>query len=260
MGRRDDEDLALDGIDTERTRGPAHIEPAHARLPAEATIARPSVVELQAELTQLRERIGRYPEHLVDQLHAARHAQAEAQRVADDARARNAQLDQPAGGVLGGRRADSAERALERQRLKLAEEEIAAAVERERNLASSIPDRTAWEAERRVLRERAAELDAQLSSRRREHLRVALERPAPYLATALGALPDQPHARRTWQQAATRIEAYRVDHAVTDAHDALGSPPTDTHGRAHWQRAQHDLQRAQRDLGYRNARQHSHEI
>ena len=61
-------------------RGPAHLEPAHAG----ASVARPSVVELQAELTQLRERIGRYPEHLVDQLHAARIAQAEAQRVADE--------------------------------------------------------------------------------------------------------------------------------------------------------------------------------
>ena len=109
-------------------------------------------------------------------------------------------------------------------------------------------------------RERAAELTAQLSTRRREHVRVALEQPGPYLTEALGALPDQPRARRTWQQAATRIEAYRFDHTVTDTHHALGSPPTDTRERAHWQRAQHDLQRAQRDLGHRNARQHSHEI
>jgi conjugative relaxase-like TrwC/TraI family protein len=248
MRCRDDENLALDHLDTERTRGPAHLDPAHAGPPAEARVARPSVVELQAELTQLRERIGQYPEHLVDQLHAVRSAQAEAQRVADEARARIAQLEQPAGGKRGGRRADSAERALERQRLKLAEEEIAAAAERERDLADRLPDRAQWEAERRVLRERAAELEAQLSTRRREHLRVALERPAPYLTEALGALPDQPRARRTWQQAATRIEAYRFDHAVADARDALGSPPTDKHGRAHWQRAQHDLQRGQRDL------------
>jgi hypothetical protein len=148
----------------------------------------------------------------------------------------------------------------ERQRLKLAEGEIAAAVERERNLASSLPDRTAWEAERAPLRERATELEAQLSGRWQEHLRHALERPAPYLSTALGALPDQPRARRTWQQAATRIEAYRFEHTVTDAHHALGPPPNDKPERAHWQRAHHDLQRAQRDLGRRNDRQHSHEI
>ena len=259
MRYRDDEDLALDRIDTERNCGPAHAEPV--RLPSEPATARPSVLELQAELAQLRARIGQYPEHLVDQLHAARSAQADAQRVADSARARIAELDQPALGKLGRRRAaDSAERALERQRLKLAEGEIAAAAERERTLADKVPDRGQWEAERSMLRERAAELNAQLSTRRREHLRVALERPAPHLTEALGALPDQPRARRTWQQAAARIEAYRFDHAVTDPRDALGSPPIDTQRRAHWQRAQHDLQRAQRDLGHHNARRHSHEV
>jgi conjugative relaxase-like TrwC/TraI family protein len=254
MRRRDDEDLAVDGIDNDRTRSPARLEPAS------APVACPSVVELQAELAQLRERIGHYPEHLVDQVHAARRAHAEAQRVADSARARIAELEQPARGVLRRRAADSAERAFERQRLKLAEGEIAAATQRERNLASSIPDRAVWEAEHQALRERVAELNAQLSSRRREHLRVALEQPARFLTDALGALPDQPRARRTWQQAATRIAAYRFDHAVTDTREALGSPPSDTRERAQWQRAHHDLQRAQRDLGRRTARQHSHEI
>jgi hypothetical protein len=260
MRCRDDEDLALDRLDAEPNRGPARLQPAHARLPAEATIAPPPVAELQAELTQLRARIGRYPEHLVDQLHAARSARAEAQRIADTTRTRIAELVQPPGGKLGGRRENSAERALERQRLKLAEEEIAAAAERERNLSSSIPDRAQWDAERRALRERAAELNAQLSTRRREHLCVALERPAPYLTEALGALPEKPRARRTWQQAATRIEAYRFDHTITDTRHPLGSPPNDERARAHWQRAHHDLQRAQRDLGHHNARQHSHEV
>ena len=252
---RDDEDLALDRMDAERNRGPAHLELAHAG----ASVARPTVVELQAELTQLRERIGQYPEHLVDQLHAARSARDEAQRVADSARARIAELEPPTR-VLRRRAAGSAEGALQCQRLKLAEGEIAAAAERERNLSSRVPDRTAWEAEHQALRERAAELNAQLSSRRREHLRVALERPAPYLTEALGALPEQRRARRTWQQAATRIEAYRFDHAITDDRHALGPPPSDMPGRAHWQHAHHDLQRAQRDLGHHNARRHSHEV
>ena len=254
MRCRDDEDLALDRIDAERS--PAHLKPAHAA----TAVARPTVVELQAELTQLRERIGRYPEHLVAQLHAARTARTEAQRVADDARARINELEQPVRGMLRRRAADSAERALQRHRLKLTEGEIAAAGERERNLASSLPDRTAWEAERHALRELAGELAAQLSSRRREHLRMVLERPAPYLTEALGAPPAQPRARRTWQQAATRIEGYRFDHAVTDTRDALGPRPSDKRGRAHWQRARRDLQRAQRDLGHRHAHQHSHEI
>ncbi|MGZ6587706.1 MAG: AAA family ATPase [Solirubrobacteraceae bacterium] len=257
MRSRDHEDLALDRLDTDRHRGPAHLEPAHTEPPV---VARPSVAELQAELTQLRQRIGQYPEHLADQLHAARLARAEAQRVADDARARIAELEQPTRGVLRRRSVDSAGRGWERQRLKLAEGEIAAAAKRERKLSSSIPDRTAWETERRALRERAAEIDTQLASRRREQLAVALERPARYLTDALGALPDKPRARRTWQQAATRIEAYRFDHAVTVGRHALGSPPNDQPERAQWQAAHHDLQRAQRDLGHHNARQHSHEI
>ena len=52
---------------------------------AGASVARPAVVELRAELTKLRERIGQYPEHLVDQLHAAHSARDQAQRVADSA-------------------------------------------------------------------------------------------------------------------------------------------------------------------------------
>ena len=92
------------------------------------------------------------------------------------------------------------------KRLKLAEEEIAAAAERERNLASRVLDRAAWETERPVLRERAAELNPQLSTRRREHPRVARATGAlPHGNT--GRSPNQPRAPRTWQQAATRIEA-----------------------------------------------------
>ena len=248
MRQRDDEDLALDRVDTELINA------------RPLAVTAPSVLELQAELTDLRERIDRYPEHLADQLHAARSARAEAQRVADQARARISEPAQPIRGVLRRHALDSAERALERQRLKLAEEEVAAATERERTLASSVPERVAWKAARRVLRERAAELNAQPSTRRREHLRLALEQPAPYLTEALSTLPDKPRARRTWQQAATRIEAYRFDHAVSDTRHALGPAPSDPRKRAHWQRAHHDLQRAQRDLARHNDRQLSHEI
>ncbi len=189
MRCRDDEDLALDRIDAERSPGPSHSDPAPARLPAEATIARPSVRELQATrgASRAHRPLPRAPRRPAAR--RRRGAQTEAQHVADSARARIAELEQPARGVLRRRVADSAERALERQRLQLAEEEIAAAAERERNLASSVPDRAGWDAEHRTLRERAAELDAQLSSRRREHLRVALEQPAAYLTTALGSLP-----------------------------------------------------------------------
>jgi hypothetical protein len=133
----------------------------------------------------------------------------------------------------------------------LAEHQATVAAGRERDLARRVPDRTAWQAERQPHGERAAELEAELAVHRQEHLRDALEHPGPYLSAALGSLPDQPRARRTWQQAAARIESYRFDHAITDARDALGPPPADTRERAHWQHARHDLRRAQRDLGQR---------
>ena len=134
------------------------------------------------------------------------------------------------------------------------------AAERERELAAMVPDRTAWQAERRALRERAAELETQLSIRRREHLHDALESPAPYLFASLGEPPDQPRARRTWRQAAERIEAYRFDHTITDNHDALGQRPAVSPAREHWQHAQHDLHRAQHQFGVRVERSLGHEL
>ena len=123
------------------------------------------------------------------------------------------------------RTGDPAALALERERLKLAEHHAAMAADRERDLAAQVPDRATWQAERRVLRERAAELETQLSIRRREHVHDALERPAPYLLASLGELPEEPRARRTWRQAAQRIETYRFDHTITDNQDALGPRP-----------------------------------
>ena len=158
------------------------------------------------------------------------------------------------------RTADPTALALERERLKLAEHHAAMAAERERELAAQVPDRATWQAERRALRERAAELETQLSIRRREHLHDALERPAPYLLASLGEPPDQPRARRTWRQAAQRIEAYRFDHTITDNQDALGPRPDATPARTHWQQAQQDLHRAQHQLGLRVERSLGHEL
>ena len=145
MRHRDDEDLALDRIDSERNRVRPASSPRAQGLPSRTG---PSVGELQAELEQLRERIGRYPEHLADQLHAARTAHAEAQRVADEARGadRRARAARP-------RCTARARRGLRRTRAGAPTPQahrggIAAAAERERNLTSSLPYRAAWEAER----------------------------------------------------------------------------------------------------------------
>jgi conjugative relaxase-like TrwC/TraI family protein len=249
MRQRDDEDLALDRIDNNAAATVGDRGLADNTLAAAAGPARPSVDELRTELARLREQLGHYPEHLADQLQIARGARAEAQRAADDARARIADLERPTGGLLHRLSREHAALARERERLRLAEHHVAVAAERESALAPRVPNITTWETERRALRERAAALDAQLSIHRREHLREALDRPASYLAASLGSLPDQPRARRTWQQAAQRIEAYRFDHAITDTHDALGPAPAATPARAQWQRAQQDVERARRELG-----------
>jgi hypothetical protein len=254
MRQRDDEDLALDRIDSAGARVDRDV--AEVDLPTVLDVSRRSVEELRTELAQLRERIGHYPDHLADQLHTAQSACAEAQHVADQARARIAELEQSASGLLRRQRAEPTALALERERLNLAEQQATVAAERIRKLALEVPDRGAWDAERRQLRKRAAELDMQLSMRRHEHLRDALQHPSPYLLSAIGAPPDQPRARRTWQQAAQRIEAHRFDHAITDSHDALGPEPAASPARERWQRAQHEVQRAQREL----ARQVNHVI
>ena len=150
--------------------------------------------------------------------------------------------------------------AFERERLTLAEHHAATAAERERELAAQVPDRATWQAGRRVLLERAAELETQLSIRRREHVHDALERPAPYLLASLGEPPDQPRARRTWRQAAERIEAYRFDHTITDTQDALGARPDATPARRHWRQAQQDLHQAQNQLGLHVERRLGHEL
>ena len=160
--------------------------------------------------------------------------------------------------AVGDRR--SAALAIERERLKLAEHHAAVAAERERDLAAKVPDRATWQAERRGLRERVADLETQLSIRRRKHLRDALERPAPYLLASLGEPPDDPKARGTWRQAAQRIEVYRFDHVIVDTQDALGPRPDSTLARTHWQQTQRDLHRARHRLGLRVERSLGHAV
>jgi hypothetical protein len=251
MRRRDDEDLALDRFDVIGTQAPSDRTPTQTRGDTASDLSQRSVDQLRTELAQLHERIGHYPEHLADQLRAAHNAHTEAQRGADEASRRVAELQRPAGGLLRRRTGDPTALAFERERLTLAEHHAGTAAERERELAAQVPERATWEGGRRVLLERAAELETQLSIRRSEHVHDALERPAPYLLASLGEPPDQPRARHSWRQAAQRIETYRFDHAITDSRDALGPRPAASPAREHWQRARHDLQRTQHDLGHR---------
>ena len=116
-------------------------------------------------------------------------------------------------------------------------------------MAANTPGCTNPGAEHEALRERAAALEAKLSILRQQYVRNGLEHGAPHLTAVLGPFPERPRARRTWQQAAHRIEAYRFDHAIRDTDNALGPPPTATAARAHWQRVQQDIHKAQRELG-----------
>jgi Mrp family chromosome partitioning ATPase len=254
MRRRDDEDLALDRVDVrlpdDRAPSAGASDQRHRR----------SVDELRSELAELHARIGRYPDHLADQLQAARTAHAEAQRIAADARRRVDELESSPNGLLRRRVHDPAALAIERERLTLAEHQAAAAAEREQSLAARVPDRTEWDAERSRLRRRATALDTELALRRSEHVRDALQQPGPHLIAALGQPPEHPRAQRTWQQTAQRIEAYRFDHAITVANEPLGPQPADTPAREQWRRAQRDLARAQRDLGRRTDRSQGRDL
>jgi conjugative relaxase-like TrwC/TraI family protein len=251
MRRRDDEDLALDRIDRSPAPTVGDRDLAGSTQVASVEPGRISVDELRTALAHVRREIGRYPEHLADQLHAARTSRADAQRAADEARARIADLEHRGGGMLRRHRTsvNDAELAIERERLKLADGQAAAAAARDKAAASQVPDLAAWERERRALCERAAALDAQLSSQRDDYLRHALDDPASYVIAELGPLPDDPRARRTWQHASQIIEAFRFDHAIADTNTALGTAPTAAPSRSAWQRAHRDIERAQRELG-----------
>ena len=254
MRRRDDEDLALDRVDA---RLPDD------RVPSEGgtrELHRRSVDELRSELGELHARIGRYPDHLADQLQAARTAHAEAQRIAVNAHGRVDELESSPNGLLRRRIHDPAALAIERERLTLAEHQAAAAAECEQSLSARVPDRTGWDAERSRLRQRAAALETELALRRSEHVRDALQQRGTHLIAALGQPPKHPRAQRTWQQTAQRIEAYRFDHAITAANELLGPRPADPHAREQWRRAHQYLARAQRDLGRRSDRSHGHDV
>ena len=233
MRRRDDEDLALDRIDHIASRPASDRTHAPASPGTASELSQRPLDQLRTELAQLHEQIGHYPEHLADQLHAARSARSEAQRAVDQAAARVAELERPARGLLRRRTGDPTTLAFERERLKLAEHHAALAADRKRDLAAQVPDRATWQADRRGLRERVAELETQLSTLRREHLHDALEHPAPYLLASLGEPPDQPRARHTWRQAAhaSRPTASTMRSLTTktpSAHDPTRRPRAHT--------------------------------
>lgn len=243
MRRRDDEDLALDRIDRLPSATRGDIKLPSTRGSADANDPAPqSVDELRTDLAQL--------DALADQVRASREARAEAQSIVDEASARITELERRPRGILRRGTSDPARLAFERERLKAAEHQIVETAERERELAGSLSARGTPQLQHEPPPKGAAAIETDLAILRQRGRHGALEASIePYLTVALGPLPEQPRARRTWEQAAHRLQAYRFEHGITDPHSALGPAPTGTSVRARWQRAQRDVNRAQRALG-----------
>jgi len=129
-----------------------------------------------------------------------------------------------------------------------AAEKIAAATERERELAPQVPDRRQWEAEHAPLRERAAELRAELGARRERHVERELERPSQEIVDALGERPREGSDRAQWDRGARAIAGYRYEHAPA-GEGPLGDEPRGEVARRDWHTATRELERAQRALG-----------
>jgi hypothetical protein len=67
---------------------------------------------------------------------------------------------------------------------------------------------------------------------------VAIEADRPgYVLEALGPVPESTRGKRTWRQAAAKIEHYRRSYQISDPERALGPEPGDPIQRADRQRA-----------------------
>ena len=151
MRRRDDEDLALDRIDDIGTQPPSDRTLTHAS-PGTASELSRRPRRPAADRTRAAPRTASATTPNTSPTSSTPHAARAARRSApsDEAAARVAELERPAGGLLRRRTGDPTALAFERERLKLAEHHAAMAAERERELAAQVPDRATWQAERRV--------------------------------------------------------------------------------------------------------------
>ena len=178
MRRRDDEDLALDRIDSidsiaSAARGdispPA---PQAATQNAGTTRRRGQSTQLRTELAQLRERIAsptQINSPTSSRPHATRGRRPRPRRRRGTRANRRTSSGQLAE-VTARRSRDPAALAFERERLSAAEQHIATAAERERELAANTPDWTNPGGEHEALRERAAALEAKLAILRQQLL------------------------------------------------------------------------------------------
>jgi len=257
MRRPDDEPLALERLEADE-------RPALPDGPVTAqTVERASPDELRSELASLEARLASYPEALAERLERVRGERTRAESALERAEAKLSEL---------GERRDEKSRwwqrskkpppdlamGVERYNRDGAAEKIAAATDRERELAPQVPDRRQWEAEHAPLRERGAEIRDELGTRRERHVERAIESPTTEIVEALGERPRDERPQAEWDRGARAIAGYRYEHAPT-GQGPLGDERHDRAGARDRQAAGRELERAQHALG-RGREQHGHDL
>ena len=257
MRRPDDEPLALERLEADE-------RPALPDGPVTAqTVERAGPDELRAELASLEARLASYPEALAARLERVRGERTRAESALERAEAKLSEL---------GERRDEKSRwwqrskkpppdlamGVERYNRDGAAEKIAAATDRERELAPQVPDRRQWEAEHAPLRERGAEIRDELGTRRERHVERAIESPTTEIVEALGERPRDERPQAEWDRGARAIAGYRYEHAPT-GQGPLGDERHDRAGARDRQAAGRELERAQHALG-RGREQHGHDL
>lgn len=195
---------------------------------------------MRTELEALEARLASYPSADARRLDAARSEREQAAAQLREGTERLQALQQGGGSAKA--------IAIERQRIKAAQDSGRRAVAVERKLTPQVPNRGEWERETEPQRGRAKELRAELGARREAHTEAALASPPAHLSRALGRSPLDPGKRMGWERAARAVEGYRFDRGLRGM-EPLGERPSDPAGRKAFEKIEAELGRAQRRLG-----------
>jgi hypothetical protein len=97
-------------------------------------------------------------------------------------------------------------------------------------------------------------IDAVLDHRRNLALAAARVSPPDYVVAELGARPAEGRERVAWDGAVREIEGYRQRNGLRDRDSALGPEQKDGAARRKRERVQQSIRRAQREIGFEQAR------
>jgi conjugative relaxase-like TrwC/TraI family protein len=92
-----------------------------------------------------------------------------------------------------------------------------------------------------------------LAAQVRLHMLDARRRPPEFLLSALGERPAHAVVARRWDQAAHRIERYRIAHNIHDPSDAFGPRPDGMRAQISWRNARRMAARSRDDLSHAHA-------